>query len=92
MTDTTGDSSQVSDPKTGDQPKPHDTTGATTGDKPPETPADSGLANKLDELDLNDIAVEIKNLKFTYEASKAGYLLNDISLTFPRSAMYVTIH
>ena len=43
--------------------------------------------NRLEELDLNNCAVEIKDLKFTYNKA-AGYLLDNFTMTFPRSAMY----
>ena len=46
-------------------------------------------SNKLDDLDLNDCVIEIKDLKFTYNKS-SGYLLDGFTMTFPRGAMYVS--
>ena len=43
--------------------------------------------NRLNELDLNDCAVEIRNMKFYYNRSKK--ILDNFSLTFPRGAMYL---
>jgi len=44
-------------------------------------------SDKIDSLDWDDLTVEIRNLKFTYQKKK-GYLLQDINMTFPKSAMY----
>lgn len=46
--------------------------------------------NKLEELDLNNCVIEIKDLKFTYNKAN-GYLLDGFTMTFPRSAMSVPL-
>ncbi|CAG2112026.1 unnamed protein product, partial [Medioppia subpectinata] len=53
---------------------------------PPHIPA-TIPPNRLEELDLNDLSVELKDVKFTYDKSK-GLLLNNINMSFPRSAIY----
>ena len=58
---------------------------AQAGDGPKESGV-SELPNRLNELDLNDLVVETKDLCFSYNPKK-GKLLIDINMTFPRGAM-----
>ena len=57
------------------------------GDENGYSSMSSEIPNKLDELNLNELVVETKNLTFTYN-SKSGNLLTNINMSIPRSAMY----
>jgi hypothetical protein len=47
------------------------------------------VADKIDSLDWDDLVIEVRNLQFTYKskAKKEDYLLRDINMSFPKSAM-----
>ncbi len=47
------------------------------------------VADKIESLDWDDLVIEVRNLEFTYKstAKKEDYLLRDINMSFPKSAM-----
>jgi hypothetical protein len=62
-----------------------DKSGAQVSQQVPQQP----VADKIDSLDWDDLVIEVRNLEFTYKstAKKEDYLLRDINMSFPKSAM-----
>lgn len=81
----TGSNKTKNEGEAGDGPQGATKRSGSDGKDGPKEVDASELPSSLNELDLNDLIVETKDLCFSY-SPKAKLLIN-INMTFPRGAM-----